>query len=464
MDQIHRSADGRFILSIDETDMIMRPASVGSENSGSDDGGFLLKPSESNRSSWRPRPLVTSPSQLSIRSHLSGNRNFPRSYGGLLSIGHTPHHLLQTVPVQYHPQPIDQNLHINTISGNIPGPVMANLYTPSRESRIVSSSPANSIAGIRSPWTPSAMYFNDLSSVLQPSSAERSFPTPRTGINQLLYLQERYSQELPSLRAIHEETRRMAQGFVPLQIQMHSPSWRYSQPPTSHHHHHHHRHRTRSLPRHHGRMARSVPDLNSPNSQLNMAMHMIEASPESRSSSSGFGSKNTSTQHNQSSQSGSTNEWRYLPPYRPPPPAPTIYHQYANNNTIVSAQDTPPYNMGHWLELITRLNAASENVNIPKAVDVGSVDGHYEFDPTTATPTPTASTPTGVRDDHFIGDSKYTTTTPPYSQQTLPLQQRKRLSKYDNIEARVQAMKEEFYAYRKRQAMRRSGVELESAC
>ncbi|KAG4079367.1 hypothetical protein HA402_008059 [Bradysia odoriphaga] len=458
LDQIHRSADGRFILSIDETDMIMRPSSAGSDNSGSDDGGFLLKQGIHNFSSWR-RPAITSPNQMSIRPHGPAERHLPRSYEGLLSIGsHATQNLLQTVPVQYQSQPMGHNLHINTISGNVPGSVMTNLYTPSRESRIVSSSPANSVAltEIRSPWTPSAMYFNDISSVLQPSSAERSLSKPRNEINQLRYLQERYSQELPSLRAIHEETRRMAQGFVPLQIQMHSPSWRYSQPPVSHHHHH--RHRTRMMPRH-ARMARSVPDLNSPNSQLNLAMHIIEASPESRSSSSGFGSKNTSTQHNQSSQSGSTNEWRYLPPYRPPPPPPTIYDNYPV--TFASAQDTPPYNMGHWLELITRLNAASESVNVPKAADVGSVDCHYEFDPATATPTPTASTPTGVRDDHFVGDLKYT---PPYSQQTLPLQQRKRLAKYDNIEARVQAMKEEFYAYRKRQAMRRSGVELESAC
>ncbi|KAJ6646554.1 Protein turtle like B [Pseudolycoriella hygida] len=425
LDQIHRSADGRFILSIDETDMVIRSGSVNSENSGSDDGGFLPK---HNR-----RLLITSPREMSIRSHLSGDDNSftPRSHGGLLSIGRQASHNIQSVPIQYNGQPIDQNLHINT----------------SRESRFVSSSPVNSNLTV---MRPSAMYFNDLSSVLQPNSAERSFPMTRGGINQLRYLQERYSQELPSLRTIHEETRRMAQGFVPLQIQMHSPSWRYSQPPTTHHHHH--RHRTRMMPRH-SRLARSIPDLNSSNSQLNMAMHIIEASPESRSSSSGFGSKNTSTQHNQSSQSGSTNEWRYLPPYRPPPPPPSAYHQYTIDK--FDPEETPPYNMEHWLELITRLNAASET--IPKAVDVGSVDGHYEFDP--ATPTPTASTPTGVRDDLFVGDVKYTS---PYTQQTL--QQRKRLSKYENIEARVQAMKEEFHAYRKRQAMRRSGIELESAC
>lgn len=112
-------------------------------------------------------------------------------------------------------------------------------------------------------------------------------------------------------------------------------------------------------------------------------------------------------------------------------------------------------------------------------VDVGSVDGHYEFDPATATPTPTASTPTGaLRDDLFSSTRDLVS---PNSQftllQTQSLQpyQRKRVSKYENMEARVQAMKEEFYAYRKRQAMqmqqhpaatanKNSSAELESAC
>lgn len=524
MDQIHRSADGRFILATDSFDQvdsvatINRSDSMESFHSGSDDGGFLIKRGGRGRASWR-RPLVISPSQLSFHSEDtgSGQRTTSRYSGGLLSIGgQLPQHLLQTVPVELHHHPIDRHMHINTISGNVPGPMVPVPYTPSRVSRIIASSPAaSSVVGITSPWSPNVMYFSDLSSVQQPSSAERSFPTPQSGINQLRYLQERYSQELPSLRAIHEETKRMAQGFVPLQIEMHSPSWRYGGQTSSstqpqHFHQHSYRQKTRLLPRY-ARMTRSAPDLGSPVSHLNMGMRLIEASPESRSSSSGFGSKNTSTQHNQSSQSGSTNDWRSLPPYRPPPPPPQSKHQqqqqqqlqqlqqkqlnkqtpspittdsqlYQNSyhynppsSTIIGSQapapqDTAPYTMGHWLELITRLNAVSEKVSIPKAVDVGSVDGHYEFDP--ATPTPTASTPTGPRDDNImLSDYHFDTQSHlhyPYSHLQYhhqPTQQRKpRLSKYENIEARVQAMKEEFYAYRKRQANRHSSVELESAC
>ncbi|CAG9113513.1 unnamed protein product [Plutella xylostella] len=103
-----------------------------------------------------------------------------------------------------------------------------------------------------------------------------------------------------------------------------------------------------------------------------------EASPESRSSSSGFGSKNaSSSQHKGGSGAGSVAEWR-PPPYRAPP-AP------------------------------------------PRALDAGSVDGHYEWDRASRTPTP--STPAPRRPDL--------------------------------VEARVQAMKEEFQLFRKRQALRR---------
>lgn len=59
------------------------------------------------------------------------------------------------------------------------------------------------------PWTP--LYFSDLSSVRYTSSGERSFPTP-PGFMQLKSVHERYSQELPPLRAIHEEH----QGFIPV--------------------------------------------------------------------------------------------------------------------------------------------------------------------------------------------------------------------------------------------------------
>lgn len=508
LDHIHRTADGRFVLAEDTDDVdghlidTMRSNSIGeSDISGSDDGGFLPKRGGRGRTSWR-RPLVSCPSQLSFRSESisdAPSRHLYKNLEGLFGIGRRQHHqpqtqrLLRTVPIQYHSRPIDEHLHINTISANIPsGPMVQTPYTPSKVSRIVSSSPATSSPlGVTSPWSPQSphhhtMYFSDLSSVQQPSSAERSLPTTQTsGISQLRYLQERYSQELPSLRAIHEETRRMAQGFVPLQIQLHSPSWRYSQPPSQQHtgHPYPYRQRARLLPRY-ARMARSAPELGSPGSNFNAAMHISEASPESRSSSSGFGSKNTSTQQNQSSQSGSTtHDWRYLPPYKPPPPPPSTNFQqyYPYQHPVVTdggadpsyyagqtmqQQDPLPYSMGQWLEIISQLNAASETVSIRKAVDVGSVDGHYEFDP--ATPTPTASTPTGPRDDSTVTDHHLfgvgQQLSHHYGYQHATPMQRKRWSKYDNIEARVQAMKEEFYEYRKRQAMRRAGVELESAC
>lgn len=444
LSQIHRSADGRFIVA-DSVDGSRRNSS-GSQNTSSDDGGFLQRRQIRGRALWR-RPLVSCPSQLSFRSEGSGQSRSGRGLlSGLRIGGGRPTNLLQTVPIIHH-KPINQNLHINTISASLPTPLMLSPYTPSRISRFHASSPAvSSVIGITSPWTP--MYFSDLSSVRQPSSAERSFPTPQSGVSLSRSMYERYTQELPSLRAIHEEARRMTQGFVPVHVPMHSPATR------GYHSQHGYRPKLRLLPRH--ARARSAPDLASPTTNLNSTLH-LETSPASRSSSSGFGSKNTSSQQNQSSQSGSTNEWRALPPYRPPPPPPSsvahhhhhhhLLHHHNPNYTGYKSP-TPPYSMGHWLDLITRLNAASEKANLTKAVDVGSVDGHYEFDP--ATPTPTASTPTGTRDEIIIDP--------------IGLQYRKRVSRYDNIDARVQAMKEEFYAYRKRQTMRRPGVELESAC
>lgn len=515
LDHIHRSSDGRFVVS-DRSGIEVRPSSIASSNaSESDDGGFLPRRASSMRTSWR-RPLVSYPSELSFlpppTPHMQ--RSNARYSNGLLQIdnGVSSQRLLQTVPVEFHSQPIEYEDHRPTYENlqprsSVRRSAILSPHTPSRTSRIVSSSPASSsLIDNSTIWSPQAMYFSDLSSVQQPSSAERSFPTPQSNISQLRYLQERYSQELPSLRAIHEETRRMAQGFVPLQIQLHSPSIRYpyyppyssqssanqTSPQIHHHHHHHHpqhhshhiqpivhqRQRTRLLPRH-VRMARSAPELGSPLSDLNIRINTIEASPESRSSSSGFGSKNTSAQQNQSSRSGSTNEWRYLPPYRPPPPPQyhsqqqQYYHYQSqpqpSSSTTGTPQITPPYTMEHWLEIITRLNAASEQVNVPKAVDVGSVDGHYEWDP--ASPTPTVSTPTGTRDDQYIDTTTATihlsmpaSTTSLLHTQSLQPYQRKRVSKYDNIEARVQAMKEEFHAYKQRQAMRGVGVELESAC
>lgn len=474
LDHIHRSSDGRFVLS-DDSGIEVRPHSLASTNSSeSDDGGFLQPRGGRGRTSWR-KPLVSNPSELSFRSDLPKRSIRSATITPHTDTRDTPDHFQLVTPVQY------QNLQINTTHALVHGIISPAMYTPSRVSRIVSSSPAmSSPMGITSPWSPQTMYFSDLSSVQQPSSAERSFPTPRSNISQLRYLQERYSQELPSLRAIHEETKRMAQGFVPLQIQLQSPSWRFIQPltvmhqpmvhqtPSNHHVLVHQQNpnpnktKAKLMPRY-ARMARSAPDL-SP--QLNTAMRVTEVSPESRSSSSGFGSKNTSTQQNQSSQSGSTNtkEWRTLPPYRPPPPP--KYYPYHPPPISITGQpfhDAPPYNMGQWLELIKLNAAAPDQVNSPtKAVDVGSVDGHYEFDP--ATPTPTASTPTGPRDEHqFVVDHQLPSTSLMHTQSLLPFQ-RKRASKNDNIEARVQAMKEEFNAYRKRQATRQIAAELESAC
>ncbi|XP_018573368.1 protein turtle isoform X3 [Anoplophora glabripennis] len=375
--RISRAADGRFVL-VDSA-LSLRAESP-SNASSSDDGGFLPRRGIRNRASWR-RPLVGYPSQLSLRSDASG-----QSASGLAAYF------------------LGQRFSQPTLK---PIPT---IYTPTTP-KIQSSSPATSSGLLLSPWTP--LYFSDLSSVRYPSSGERSYPTP-PGFIQLKSVHERYSQELPSLRAIHEEH----QGFIPVHPIRDSPR---AVP----------QHRTRStrlLPPRHGRLARSAPELDH-----------LDRSPESRSSSSGFGSKNTS-QQNQSSHSGSTfTEWR-LPPYRPPPPPPSS-----------ALPPPPPPLVGHWLELASSSPSASDHLH--KAVDVGSVDGHYEFDP--STPTPTPSTPTGSRDVDLDSAGP-------------GLSQRKSYggirSRYDNIDARVQAMKEEFNEFRKRQANRRRSHELESAC
>ncbi|KAL1506832.1 hypothetical protein ABEB36_006122 [Hypothenemus hampei] len=366
--RISRAADGRFILVNPHE---LRPGTP-SNASSSDDGGFL--PSRRglvNRASWR-RPLVGYPSQLSLRSDASGQSAAQTAY-----FIENPN-LLQQATLQFVP---------------------TFYQTP----KFQSSSPTNSSGLLLSPWTP--MYFSDLSSVRYTSSGERSFPIP-PGFMQLRTMHERYSQELPPLRAIHEEH----QGFIPVQPILDSPRPVIMRPRSS-----------RLLTPRHARLARSAPELDH-----------LDRSPESRSSSSGFGSKNTSSQQNQSSHSGSSfMDWR-LPPYRPPPPPPLL-------------PPPPPSLMKHWLEL-----ASSSPDHFHKAVDVGSVDGHYEFDP--SSPTPTPSTPTGSRDID-LGDSGHV------QRKSFPIR-----SRYDNIDARVQAMKEEFNEFRKRQASRRRGHELESAC
>ncbi|XP_044733170.1 protein turtle isoform X3 [Chrysoperla carnea] len=426
--RIHRAPDGRFIL-VDSA-LASRANSI-SNSSSSDDGGFLPRRGNHRfRASWR-RPLVGYPSQLSLRSEGSGQS----ARGGLSAFLGVLGNLAQQPRFHNHPAALIPAIYSPT-AHNFP-------VTP----RFQSSSPATPNALLPSPWSP--VYFSDLSSVRHPSSAERSFPTP-PGYMQLRNVHQRYSQELPSLRAIHEETR-SNQGFIPVHHPLAtSPVQRrvirvpppYPILPTI-------RPRARLFPRH-ARITRSAPELASPDQHTSFQ----EASPESRSSSSGFGSKNTSSQQNQSSRSGSSVEWR-LPPYRPPPPPPSTTTIPIQTQQQLPPPPPPPI-VGQWLEFTSRLHDNSPMSSDPvvhKAVDVGSVDGHYEFDP--ATPTPTPSTPTGPRDD-LRSDSETLTSRKAFGQL--------RSTRYDNIEARVQAMKEEFHEFRKRQAKRRRSQELESAC
>ncbi|XP_017954310.1 LOW QUALITY PROTEIN: protein turtle [Drosophila navojoa] len=558
-----------------------RRNSSGSQKSSSDDGGFLSRRNFiTARASWR-RPLVASSSQVSLQSAADSARGFLNGLGGLLKIGgavkqppgdeavtgaryqnvHNIYRNMQQNAASNGP------LHINTISGSLGQQLMSpQLYTPSRVSRIFSSSPASTpghnqqlhqhqhqhqhqLLSYNAGYPSQHTHFSDLSTVY-PNSAERSLPTSHISGAGNLSRYRYHSQELPSLRTIQEETRRqqpyhqaqqpLEDHFVPLQLPS-PPSWRnYYQTQLPYQSY---RPRTRWYPRHYSRLfSRQQHELLSPLPDLNLSLRGsanaagvgLEASPESRSSSSGFGSKNTSN------HPGSTSEWRLLPPYRPPPSPPkhSAYFglniaatgsQQAQAQTLVPGQlqqqpyhysylqpsppsaglPTPPYTMSHWLEMISRLNAATDN-NLPRScpVDVGSVDGHYEFDP--ATPTPSASTPTGgvglLRDDlnlhidthhyphhsHHHHHHQHATSFHQHPHHTLgPLsgsllhastaaaastggsatygasmaRKLRSLPRYDNVEARLQAMREEFYAYRKRQSMQRtSGPEIESVC
>ncbi|KAK0072876.1 hypothetical protein PV325_010657, partial [Microctonus aethiopoides] len=395
--KISRAADGRFVIA----DSVLSSANNSIlDASSSDDGGFLPKKNKL-KSSWR-RPLVGT-SQMSLRSDISG-----------LSLG-IPSNTTNGGYLISPPTSLTRNPKICTIS------------TPG----FLASSPSVAVAQV--PWSPT-MYLSDLSSVRQPSSlVERSFPTPPVYHQQLRHLHQRYSQELPSLKAIHAESRR----FVPVQpLATSSPPQSAGRP------------RARLPPRH-ARHVRSAPELAAGSPDLHM-----ETSPESRSSSSGFGSKNTS-QQNQSSRSGSTvAEWR-PPPYRPPP---------------------PPL-LGRWLELqdnqpIIKIGHIHHHHHHGhNAVDVGSVDGHYEFDPVSCTPTPTsASTPTReerppVHNIHpiqlpYVHQVHATIQHQHKQQQPKQHHQTSRYSR-DNIEARVQAMKAEFHQFRQRQARRRQSAHLE---
>ncbi|KAH8412140.1 hypothetical protein KR009_000089 [Drosophila setifemur] len=527
--RIQRSLDGRFVLDVDgsklgyshtldteaahnvdvvDGGLFERRNSNVSQKSSSDDGGFLSRKNFiTARASWR-RPLVASSSQLSLQSAADSARGFLQ---GLLKIGgvakqplNQPAYFDEAVSgarYQNVMRPYISNsnlygnadrsrpLHINTISGSL----NQQHYTPSRISRIFSSSPQQHqlqhqphqllLSSSGSGTYPT--HFSDLSTVYPPNSAERS--------SQNLSSRYRYySQELPSLRTIQEETRRQQQQqhleehFVPLQLPS-PPSWRSYYQAQAQLPYHSYRPRTRWYPRHHSRLFSSrqqqhemlspLPDLNL-SLRNGMTMHPgLEASPESRSSSSGFGSKNTSN------HPGSTSEWRLLPPYRAPPSPPKhpgyfgagqqAQGQVPHGSYSYPRVSTPPYTMAHWLEMISRLNAATDS-NLPKScpVDVGSVDGHYEFDP--ATPTPSASSL--MREDlnlhidtqshpfhhHTLGplSGSLLHSHAPYSASRKPRSVNLHQPRYDNVEVRLQAMREEFYAYRKRQAVQ----QMESVC
>lgn len=363
--QIHRCDDGRFIVGDVVDGGLMeskRNSSSGSQYSSSDDGGFLPKRHRIPCPTWR-RPLVQWPSELSFRSDGQNSSRWIGLGRNLLQTIPQLHRIPTSNPVSV---PVTENLHINTISANIPL-ISSNAFTPSRIIR--NTEPATSSPMVNSPWSP--LYFSDLSSVL-PSSAERSFPTQQQEARR----NPRYINELPALRALHEETKRMTQGFIPVKIP--SPPSYYANIGSHFYQSNYRSGRSRTLSRSYNRMLRAPPELASP--LLNLNLNILEQSPESQSSSSGFGSKNTSSHQNHSSQSGGTNnDWR-LPPYRAPP-QPTSVHLPLHESLVNSPSS--PRSMSHWFELMQRLNLASASEF--KAVDVGSVDGHYEFDPSTPT-------------------------------------------------------------------------------
>ncbi|XP_065214035.1 protein turtle isoform X3 [Planococcus citri] len=361
---ISRAPDGRFILSSSS-----RSSSI---SSSIDDGGFLTHPAFRDVAPFghhhQPRPGGGSGGGGSAvvlvhqhQDHHSSRRSEISMDSRNVAQGQTPHHA-----------------------------AVSAIYTP-----FLSSSPASTII---SPLM-SPAYFSDLSSVRQPSSAER---TLRSG-------HDTFGHELPSLQAIREENERILNSYSPSRVL--KP--RISRP---------------SAAARHIKYARSAPEL---------AVSVVpETSPESRSSSSGLGSKNTSHQ----TGSTGTAEWSRLPPYRhppaPPPPPPL-----PSTSGMLSAK--PPY-LRTWLDYTP---SPTQSVTSNKPL---SVDDHYEFDPIfPASPTPTelvlTPLPPAVRVKPAIASSSHH-------------------SKQDEIEARVQAMKEEFHEYKRRQAQMKRLKEFESIC
>lgn len=518
--RITRSADGRFVVEAPDNRSDKSNGGSCSSSSSSDDGGFLSRRNGFrlrvfDRASWR-RPLVAYPSELSLRSDGTGQSYLGEhsilkylrekspspsikipgspmatSTSSVLAYGRrrdtyspsssTTRRFPPKSPSQMSHSSYSQRLtHVPAIY-----PARGFLYCDRPDlslapiqpatPKFYSSSPVHSNGKYSPFWSPK-YDFSDLSSVPVPSSAERSFPDRSPGQRpnyvQLKNVHQRYARELPSLRAIHEETFRLpreAAFFVPVQPsppRIRIPSqWNDFRAKAR-------------LPPRHLRQARSAPELTLGHEDSAISTGFLaEASPESRSSSSGFGSKNTSSQQNQSSQSGSTTDWRFtqIPFVRGAPPSTreilrpsdSISPRFSPEETSFRSGDIrpPPSTISDWYDFATDICERSPSSDLTK-MDA-SVDGHYEFDAVFST-TPTPPIPisisySGKNFSPVYGTSiHYAGTYYPLESTTANVQKSKRIaSRYDNIEARVQAMKEEYYAFRRRQEKRKRTEELE---
>lgn len=364
-------------------DVVNRRSICSHYTSSSDDGGFIQK----------RRPIVECPSQLSFRSLESDhNYNSDRLLLARIGINNINNKNVLSFPRNLNER--NEHFYLNALNTNSVGHTTHN-HTPSTFglSKIISSSP-----DINTQWSPN--YFSDLSSVKQPSFEISTTPQRKNFLKNNDYKMDNVKIKV--------------NGFVPVHSPNYLNTWRI------------HRQEKQSKDRKNG---------------AGIYLHNIETSPESRSSSSGFGSKNTSTQHNQSSQSGSTYDMKYLPPYKPPP---NPRRKYSQKNYLNYFNEDSPYTMRNCLDLIVKLNMASDTRNFTKSTDIGSVDtgfesptkriDHYEFVSHAGSPS-VISTPTeSIHKSTFIYPKK-------------------RISRYDNIDLRVQAMKEEFNDYRKQQAI-----------
>ena len=166
---------------------------------------------------------------------------------------------------------------------------------------------------------------------------------------------------------------------------------------------------------------------------------IVEYSPQSQSSSSGFDSKNTSQQNQSASHFGS-GHFQYVAAETHQAPTSQKRTESIYVNWPIKGV-TPP---SHLL-----LDA--------------SVDNHYEFD---TTQSPTGHESSSVNATYFPGNipSTITTRSGVLVTDSATANRNKKIptrpDRSENIEARVQAMKEEFQEYRKRRAR---GL-LESAC